>query len=413
MESDVLVRAGAVLRDSPRSIAIFGGLGIDNFGNDGSMEAILHFLKRECPNAQLSAICLQPEVIERTHGLATVRINMLGRSGRLFWALDRLLLRLPRTIDLVMRTVRKAREMDLLIVAGSGVLEEPSHRLWRLHWALLLWCTAFRINRKKIAFVSIGAAPIHNAVVRWMLASAYKMGHYRSLRDERSKRCVIENFGVDAKSDPVYPDIAFGLPEPRELFRTLPKSNDGLTIGLGPMSLWGWYGEDVHKAYIEKMVEFALFLVRGGHRVRLLIADKADCRAVDDFIRIVMMKAPALLGDSIVAEHIVCTQDLMAQIALTDVVVCSRFHNIIYALKQGKPVIGVGYSGKHRALLEEVGLGRFIQPTDSLDVALLQEQFVELVRDRKLYEHGIRQATAQFQARLEQQELLLASRFLG
>jgi polysaccharide pyruvyl transferase WcaK-like protein len=400
------------LGNRPLRIALFGQYGIDNFGNEAAMEAMLHFLRRECPDAQLTVICPQPDVVERTYSVAAIRTNLPGRSGRLFRLFDLALLRLPRTADLFLRTIRKARGMDLLIAAGTGLLEEPSHRLSRMHWTLLLWCAAARITGKKIAFVSIGAAPINNAVVRRLLTTALRMGHYRSFRDETSKRCASEVFGLNVEGDQVYPDIVFGLPGPAGLARS-PRNDHSLSIGLGLMSFWFWYGEDVQKAYIDKLVDFSLSVVRQGHHIRLLVADKVDYGTVENFIHAINEKDPSLLGKSIIAEQMSCTQDVMRQIALTDVVIGSRYHNIIYALMLGKPVISIGYSAKHRALLEEFGLGKFIQAVQQIDAALLQDQFLDLLKNREAYERRIQQALSRFQELREQQERTLSARFLG
>lgn len=413
MESGILERAASGSRSRSVRIAIFGQFGIDNFGNDASMEAMLQYLKRECPDAHLTVICPRPEVIERTHAVAAIRTNLLSPCGPFFRLFDWLLLRLPRTIDLLTRTIGKAREMDLLVVAGSGILEEPSHRLSRMHWTLLLWCAAARIAGKKIAFVSIGSAPINNAAVRLLLTTALRLAHYRSFRDERSKRCASEVFGVNVEGDPVYPDIAFGLSGPQGLARENPRNDHSLSIGLGLMGFWWWYGDEVQKSYLDKLVDFSLPLVRKGHRIRLLVADKVDCDIVDDFLRVVKKKDPSLLGEAIVSEPISCTQDLMRQIALTDMVICSRYHNIVYALMQGKPVISLGYSSKHRALMEEVGLDKFIQAAQNIDVALLQTQFLDLLKDRETYEQRVHHAIARFQELREQQERILSARFLG
>jgi len=412
MESGVL-EGGTGLRSVPSRIAVFGLFGIENFGNDGSMEAMRHFLKRECPDAQLTVICPQPEVVERTYSVSALRTNLLGPSGWLFWLLDRLLLRVPRMVDLLMRTISNARKIDLLVVPGTGILEEPSHRLTRMHWTLLLWCAAAKVTGKKIAFVSVGAAPINSAAARLVLKTALGMAHYRSFRDESSRRCAKEFYGVKVEGDPVYPDIVFGLPEPGGLARVTPKDGHSLSVGLGPMGLWWWYGDEVQKSYVDKLVDFSLSLVRKGYRIRLLVGDKADYGTVDDFIRAILDKDPSLLGDSIIAEYIVCAQDLMRQIALTDLVICSRFHNIVYALKQGKPVVSLGYSPKHRALMEEVGLGEFIQAAHQIDVPLLEKQFLALLKDRKTYEQSIQQAIARFQELRGQQEQILSTRFLG
>jgi polysaccharide pyruvyl transferase WcaK-like protein len=397
-------------RHSPR-IALFGLFGVDNFGSDASLETTLHFLKRVCPDAQLTCICPNPEAIERTlsvasdsFSLTSIACNLPSPSNKLFRIFDRLLLRLPRAIDLIIRTIRKAREFDFLIVPGNGVLEEePDRALTTLKWTLFLWCLAARINRKPIAFVSIGASPIQRRFVRWMLIAAFRMAHYRSFRDERSKQCV-RDMGVD---------LVFGVPSLPE--RAAPRAAHGrsLTVGLGLMSFVRWYSDELHWSYVNKMVEFSLFLVRNGHRVRLLVADKADYRAVDDFIRIILMKDRSLLGHSVIAEHIVGTPDLLRQMALTDIVVCTRFHNVVYALRLGKPVIPVNYAKKHGALLDAFGLGKFAHPVQQMDVALLEEQFLELSRDLEMYERGVQEADARFQELRRKEELIFAARFLG
>ena len=404
---------GAVeLHGKAPKIALFGNFGIDNFGNDASLAAMLCFLRRVCPGGQLTSISTDPEVVERIFSVASIRINLPSSSGGLFRVFDRLLLRLPRTLDLLLRTLRNARNIDVLIIPGTGILEEPSHRLTRIHWTLFLWCAAAKISRKKIAFVSVGAASINNRVVRWLLTTAFRMADYGSFRDESSRQCI-SKVGVDVQNTPVYPDLVFGPPEFQGLPGPIAKGDDPLTVGLGLMSLWGWYNEGSHRSYIDKMVEFALFLVHKGHRVRVLIADKGDRSAVDDFLRGIMRKDKSLLNDQIIAEHIVCAEDLVRQIALTDVVICSRFHNIVYALKLGKPVVSIGYSSKHRALMEEVGLGEFIQAAQEIDVPLLQEQFLDLLKDRKMYEQNIQRVIARFEELLGQQERILSARFLG
>src|SRR5262249_48597120 len=151
--------------------------------NDASMESMLEFLGRECPDAQPVVICSTPEVIERTHGVPCLRTNLRRHTGRVFWIFDRLLLRVPRLFELLFYTMTEARKLDLFIVAGTGILEEPSHRLVRLHWTLLLWCTAARLTGKKIAFVSIGPAPIKSRAACWVLAAAFRMADYQSIRD--------------------------------------------------------------------------------------------------------------------------------------------------------------------------------------------------------------------------------------
>jgi polysaccharide pyruvyl transferase WcaK-like protein len=59
-------------------------------------------------------------------------------------------------------------------------------------------------------------------------------------------------------------------------------------------------------------------------------------------------------------------------------VVATRFHNVMCALKLGKPVVSLGYAPKNVALMASMGLSEFSQDANSLDVDLLIKQFTEI-----------------------------------
>ena len=93
---------------------------------------------------------------------------------------------------------KAASEYDI-----SAVSIRAPFPIWRL--------VAAKLCRCKLLFVSVGAGTIHHALSKWFVASALKMADYRSYRDSFSKD-YLATIGVDIKSDPVYPDLAFSLP---------------------------------------------------------------------------------------------------------------------------------------------------------------------------------------------------------
>jgi polysaccharide pyruvyl transferase WcaK-like protein len=93
----------------------------------------------------------------------------------------------------------------------------------------------------------------------------------------------------------------------------------------------------------------------------------------------------------------------MRQIALTDAVVATRFHNILFALLLERPVVSVGYTDKNDALMEEMGLGAYRQNIESLDTRVLIRQFTELAALPVPPIAAIRDKVEQFRSRLEQQ----------
>jgi polysaccharide pyruvyl transferase WcaK-like protein len=112
------------------------------------------------------------------------------------------------------------------------------------------------------------------------------------------------------------------------------------------------------------------------------------------------------------AEPAPTLHDLMREISLTDIVVATRFHNVVCALKLGKPTISIEYANKNRVLLADMGLGNFCQHIEKLDVDLLIEQFIALVDDRQQRAQRIERTVRNYQRQLACQDAFLASRLL-
>jgi polysaccharide pyruvyl transferase WcaK-like protein len=123
----------------------------------------------------------------------------------------------------------------------------------------------------------------------------------------------------------------------------------------------------------------------------------------------VRSRRPDLAEGSILFAPAQTLHEVMQQMADTDIVVATRYHNVVCALRMGKPTISIGYAAKNDALLTEVGLAEFCQHVERLDVDLLEAQTARLISDRVAYERKLRDAQRQFQSRLSEQEDLLAA----
>jgi polysaccharide pyruvyl transferase WcaK-like protein len=102
----------------------------------------------------------------------------------------------------------------------------------------------------------------------------------------------------------------------------------------------------------------------------------------------------------------------MRQIAETDVVVATRFHNVVCALKLGRPTVSIGYAKKNDVLLAETGLGEFCQSIETLDVDRLIRQFQALLSDRDRYERIVRETNLAREKHLRHQEEILLTQVL-
>ena len=58
-----------------RQVCLFGHFGSDNFGNEITLQTILHHLRRRLPEANVTCICTGPEALRATQNVKTVPIS--------------------------------------------------------------------------------------------------------------------------------------------------------------------------------------------------------------------------------------------------------------------------------------------------------------------------------------------------
>jgi polysaccharide pyruvyl transferase WcaK-like protein len=402
-------------RRRPKRILLLGQFGSGNSGNDGSLDAMLGFLRQVRPDAELCCVCRGPEKVQQEFSIPAIQFGWHGFRNASLRVIDRFLLRGPHILASWVHTIQRLRRCDLLIVPGTGLLDDFTSGPWGMPYALFRWCLCARLCGTEVWFVSVGAGPIHHPMSRWLLKRAAVAAHYRSYRDASSRDFMI-TIGVAADRDPVYPDIVFGLPVPD----TAPPESAGATglrVGLGVMRYGGWRddpvrGAEIFRDYLGKLTRFLIWLLERGYDVRLLIGDAADRRAVDELLKSVADSGCIVSPYRLVAGQISSLHDLMREIAMIDVVVATRYHNVVCALKLGKPTISLGYADKNDLLLADMGLGEFCQHVEGFDSELLCRQFLTLLFNRAMYEQRICEANRIYQKRLAQQDAALASRLL-
>jgi polysaccharide pyruvyl transferase WcaK-like protein len=276
-----LRRAGTSRREAGRAprVGLFGLLGQGNLGNDGSLEAVLAYLRAAHPDAMLDFMCGGTEEMTARYGLPAVRLRWHSP------ALERMpgLPAFARTgletaLGLVMdgfRTAAWVRCHDVVIVPGMGVLEATLPlRAWHTPYSMFLLSATGRLFRTKVALVSVGADVIGQPAMRWLVVTAARLAHYRSYRDTLSREAM-RRMGLAAAADPVYPDLAFSLPTPAG-DPAVPGA-----VGVGVMDFHGGNADrdqaaEIRAAYVEKMKRFVLWLADNGRPVRLFTTDSHD-----------------------------------------------------------------------------------------------------------------------------------------
>jgi polysaccharide pyruvyl transferase WcaK-like protein len=391
-----------------RKIGIFGNFGGGNLGNEGTLEAMIGFLRRVAPDAELVCICADPKVVAQQHHIAVAPFRWPRKRGASFIARIR-----ARLGDFTL-TTNAVRGFDVLIVPGTGILDDFGEPPQGLPLTIFWVCLLARMRGMKICLVSIGAGPIRHALSKWLMKRAAAMAHYRSYRDTISKD-FMRSLGFRVTQDDVYPDLAFSLAEPSGQPSEPVREP---TIGVGVMAYSGWgvgRGEarEIYETYIQKMTSFVLRLLDRGYRVRIFIGEDSDNRAVADLTRRIAVAKEGFSAGQVHAEPASSLYSLMQQMLETDVVVATRFHNVVCALKVGRPTVSLGYSKKNDALLAEMGLQQFCQNVETFDLDLLVWQVGQLLAERSRYVELIRQRNLSLRERLRRQDEVLETRFIA
>ncbi len=355
-------------------IALLGLFGSGNTGNDGSLEAMVNFLRKSTSDAELMCICPNPEGIADRHKVDAAHHGGVDLQSPWMARVNRILADAPRNILSIGHLFATMRGVNVLVIPGTGILDDFQESAFGWPFVVFRWCLAARLSGVRIAFVSIGAGPIKHPLSRWFLKSAVRMARFRSYRDDYSRH-YLGDIGVDVSRDPCYPDLAFGLPQP---LSSPSNARAPYTIGVGVMDYHGWTkgdaeGERIYQTYLSKLASYICWLIEKGHNVRLLTGDVHDYGAVNDVLEKVVMSGSELALDRIAIGRSGSLHELMDEIAQTDMVVVSRYHNVVCALKLNRPTISLSYNLKNDYLLDQFEQRHYCQHIETFDVEKLKE----------------------------------------
>ncbi|MFF3944518.1 polysaccharide pyruvyl transferase family protein [Streptomyces sp. NPDC001902] len=360
---------------APVRVGVFGLLGSGNLGNDGSLEAVLGYLRAEHPDAVVDALCGGPETVTTRFGIPATRLHWYRGEYRTASRAGAVAGKgLGKLVD-VFRTAAWVRRHDVVIVPGMGVLEATLPlRPWGFPYSLFLLCASGRLLRTRVALVSVGAATIGDRPTRALVRWSARLAAYRSYRDAQSREAM-RAMGVDTARDEVYPDLAFALPTPGSGGPgklSDPSAPQG-PVCVGVMDFHGGNddrarADEIHRRYLDGTIRFVRALVEEDRAVRLLTGDQCDTSVVAAIL-------DAVDSPLVTAAEPSSLADLMKEMAAADTVVAARYHNLICALKTGTPVLALSYAGKSDALMAEMGLGAYCHPAREVDADRLLEQF--------------------------------------
>jgi len=430
-----------------RRIALFGNFGAGNLGNEATLQAMIYNLRRYMPNAEISCICSGPETTASEYKISATPI----RPSFSIWKLSRVSskkdepaggsngsvsgaamepdwwfkvfarLRAPlRTCayplletDRWFKGIARLKGSNFLVMTGTGMLGDDA-----LHYEIFRWAVIAKLCGCKLLFVSVGGGPIRPPLSRRFVKVALALADYRSYRDADSKD-YLAAIGVDVKNDGVYPDLAFSLPR-AVVPADLDAGRQGVVIGVGLMNYYGLgragNGEAIYRDYLGRLASFVVRLLECRYNVRVLIGDVVYDQGVRHDLRRALEERGVKYEDGgIIDEPASSVDELLLQLSTVDIVVSSRFHNLLLALMLGKPVFAISYHEKFQPLMNGVGLGGFCQDIEHIDIDELIGKVVRLQENASSIKLQIARETESYRSALDEQyeRILEVSRPVG
>ncbi|HEY7337746.1 MAG TPA: polysaccharide pyruvyl transferase family protein [Bryobacteraceae bacterium] len=402
-------------------IVFYGHFGRHNFGNESTFQAALFHLRRMLPEAKVLCICTGPEKVAEVYQVEAVPISEVVLPG---WVSNRpatrwlrtCLIGIPSEIYRWVKGFFAIQGTDALIVPGTGLLTDAYSLSGWGPYSLFKWSVTAKLSRRKLVFLSVGAGPLYSTLGRYFVRSALKRADFCSFRDEASVQ-YLKTIGCLVSTDKIYPDLAFSLPEivPQEGGRGEGRRT---IVGLGIIEYPGRYSVEglsrsVYNAYLEKLAAFAGGILARDCDVRILIGDASDATVAAKFRAMLKERYPGYAEERVIDEPVRCVEDLLAQIKTTDVVVATRFHNVLLSVLLRRPAIAISFHHKCKALMSQLGLDEYCKDIETLTAAELMDTFCALQRNAATVKARLQDQVEKSRRELEEQYRIVAADILG
>ncbi len=411
-------------------IGLLDHMGYGNLGDAAIQEVVIGFIKQCLPAARLVGFSLVPGDTEKRHGIpcypilrwhptlentAAQAVERKSFKSRLKSGLRRNplintwakpVLELAREAVFWVRSYRRLRTLDLLLISGGGQLGD----LWRGPWShpftIFKFSLLTKLARKKLYFLNVGAGPLGHPMSRFFVRWALRLADYRSFRDEESKE-LVQSLGVKATLH-VYPDPAYAL-DVRDLLNAASPDTAMPIVGLNPFGfcdprIWPRKDVSLYKEFLEKIARFSAWLLEQGYNLRVFTTEvSVDRYAIEDLkVRLSSLVSPELIGP-IFSRPSESVKDVLREMSKFDFIVTSKFHGIIFSHLLRKPVIALSYHRKMDVAMQAVGQSRFCADVESFDVDWLTKAFRSLIHESGSIKAGFAAVVEANAAKLSQQ----------
>jgi polysaccharide pyruvyl transferase WcaK-like protein len=338
--------------------------------------------------------------------------SRLRRRARLsaFLKPIRALFRLAKEGRHVLQSYLLLREVDLLVVAGGGQLDEEWGGTWGHPYALMKWSVLARLAGAKTVFLSVGSCRIESRVSRKFVQVALSLALYRSYRDEGSRQIAL---GISPAADgPVVPDLAFSLPSTHNepLSEAIRKP---LHVGVSPIAfsrpgLWPTERAAAYERYMTELGAFVTWLLSRGASVTLFSSSTPDEQTFKDLRDRVSPHIEKAALARLSSRDVSTVRELVGLLQSMDFVVASRLHGLLLSFLAAKPSLAISYDRKVQKLMEDLDQARYCFDIRSFTCRELLEAFLDLQAKADFIPRTLADIRKRYDMLLENQYRLVA-----
>lgn len=339
-------------------VGLLGMYASANLGDTAIQQAVMGALNARRSDLEFVAICTAPHDAALTFGLRAHDVSGFGRavipgathvagSSQSIWE------RAPRPLRLRVaswRIDRLVRSIDMLLVSGSGQIDDFWGGPWEQPFRLRSWAAAARRQHKPVAFFGVGVDQLLTADGTRLATEALGLAQLRVLRDEGS-RDALQRLGFTGDCD-VCPDPAFHLARGGQ-----PAEQAQPFAVMSPIARQAWPGalDAGYDTYLDALASAADHLQARGLEVRFVCSQtRMDPPVVPRVIERMRGRAGAAVTYTPGS-----VSDYMDAVAGAEVVVASRLHALILAMAAGTPVVGISYARKVSRQMADAGLAAY------------------------------------------------------
>ncbi|TFE03983.1 polysaccharide pyruvyl transferase family protein [Jeotgalibacillus salarius] len=375
-------------------VAIAGNYGHDNNGDEAILAGMLQSLEK------YADICRKDITVFSNYPHKTIEEHKVKSAPLLVRKSNKLIA--SATTLLSHRKVLK--DVDLLIIGGGGLLMDLYKRDAPAYASIAM--IAKKMGCEVVVW-GVGAGPITTSPGTLLIRQITKAASVITVRDEDSKK-LLRRIGVE-KSIDITADPAFGL-EPAKM-RDHSERIKKIAVTAVPYyskQYWPVHDEEKYSAYISSFAKSLDLLMKEKNVEVTFYATKypQDLQVVKDI-------QSNMINTSNLIEKNMKPDDLMKLSIEQDLIIGTRLHSLILAVRTGTPIIGVGYHKKVGSFAKLIGQQDYYVDIESLSENTLLEKVELMEKDWLKHQQEIEQTAHLFYSKAAEFPKMLKQQFGG